>query len=243
MLPRWRQHRVACRRPPHSRTLRGVSDEAERLRRSWVANASAWTDAVRERRIESRRVTDAAAIEAVLSSQPRRVLDAGCGEGWLARELATHGVAVTGFDGSAALIEQARAAGGAEFVHCTYEDAIANPSVLGRRYDALVANFSLLDDRAAPLLAALRPLLGRRGRVIVQTVHPAFAPPPYEDGWRVETFDAFPGAWPESMPWYFRTLASWMRVFADAGYVVLEVREPMANGRPASIVFMARPAR
>lgn len=36
-------------------TLSTVSDEREQLRRSWDANAAAWRDAVRERRIASRR--------------------------------------------------------------------------------------------------------------------------------------------------------------------------------------------
>ncbi|MEA2569665.1 MAG: hypothetical protein QOI24_1666 [Acidobacteriota bacterium] len=62
--------------------------EKERLQRSWVANAAAWSDAVRQGKIGSRRVaTDAAIIDAVTSLNPQRVLDLGCGEGWLTREL------------------------------------------------------------------------------------------------------------------------------------------------------------
>jgi 2-polyprenyl-3-methyl-5-hydroxy-6-metoxy-1,4-benzoquinol methylase len=75
--------------------------ERDRLRRSWVANAPAWVDAVRGQRIESRcLVTDAAIVEAVLDQQPSTVLDLGCGEGWLARALASHGIEVTGVDAS-----------------------------------------------------------------------------------------------------------------------------------------------
>ena len=76
----------------------------ERISQSWIANADVWTSAVRERRIESRRVaTDAAIVSAVLDQHPKTVLDLGCGEGWLARAL--HGVDVTGIDGSPALID------------------------------------------------------------------------------------------------------------------------------------------
>lgn len=230
-----------------------MSSESVQLRRSWVANSSAWCEAVRKQRIESRRlVTDAAVVSAILEQSPRRVLDVGCGEGWLARALSVHGIDVTGIDGSAPLIEAAQALGGGTFIAASYEEvaAVHTPSsvaFVGSDFDAIVANFSILDDRAEELARALLPVLARDGRLIVQSVHPLFAggDGAYADGWRTETFDAIPGEWSESMPWYFRTLGSWVRVFADAGYSLREIREPMYPDRPqpASILFICRRRR
>ncbi|RFQ41343.1 class I SAM-dependent methyltransferase, partial [Pseudomonas sp. ATCC 13867] len=60
-----------------------MTDPSARIRHSWQANADAWTRAVREQRIESRRlVTDAAILSAVAAGPARRLLDIGCGEGW-----------------------------------------------------------------------------------------------------------------------------------------------------------------
>ena len=60
---------------------------------SWQHNAQAWIDAVRSGSIESRRqVTDQAILLAILGRQPERVLDLGCGEGWLLRALGDRGV-------------------------------------------------------------------------------------------------------------------------------------------------------
>src|SRR5688500_16607039 len=133
-----------------------MAGETDQLRRSWIANAPAWCDAVRQGRIESRRVaTDAAIVDAVLDAKPRRVLDVGCGEGWLARALASHGIAVTGVDFSAPLIDAAKALGGGEFLALSYETLVADPARAGADFDAIVANFSLLDDRAEDLLRAL----------------------------------------------------------------------------------------
>jgi len=89
---------------------------------SWHVNAAPWTGAVRAQRIESRRlITDRAILEAILDRAPGQVLDIGCGEGWLARALSRHGIAVLGVDAVPELIEQARAAGGGEFIVASYE--------------------------------------------------------------------------------------------------------------------------
>lgn len=57
---------------------------------SWQINADPWITAVREEQIESRRlITDRAMLMAIDARRPRRLLDLGCGEGWLCR--AVHG--------------------------------------------------------------------------------------------------------------------------------------------------------
>lgn len=217
-----------------------MPEEHDRLRRSWDANARAWADAVRNESIESRRlVTNAAIVEAVRDCGGRRVLDLGCGEGWLARALAAHGHEVTGIDASAALIAEARTLGGGEFMQMSY-DQIAMDS----RFDTIVANFSLLDDRTEDLLVSLKTLLENDGRLVIHTTHPLFTGTDcsYADGWRTETFSNLPGQWREPMPWYFRTLGSWIRALTESGYRVLEAREPLYPGKgvPASILFISR---
>ena len=217
--------------------------QAEQLHRSWIENAAAWCAAVREQRIESRRlVTDAAIVAAVLERNPRHVLDVGCGEGWLARAIAASGAAVTGIDASTPLIDAARASGGgATYRSLRYEDLVADPAILGSKFDTIVANFSLLDDRTEELLAALATVLAERGALLIQTVHPLTAADGnYADGWRTETFASVPGAWREPMPWYFRTLASWAGVLRRAGYCIADLREPLYPDRPipASMLFV-----
>lgn len=228
-----------------------MSDSTERERAltgSWIANAPGWEQAVREGRIESRRVaTDAAIVAAVLQSRATSVLDLGCGEGWLARALAEAEVAVTGIDGSAPLVEAAREQGGGTFEVCTYEELVEKPERFGVDFGAAVFNFALLHEDAAPVLAAARRLLAPGGHLIVQTVHPwtAAGEERYVDGWRLERFDAFGRGFPEPMPWYFRTLESWSTLLAAAGYRLEKVLEPKhpKTDLPLSLLLVASSAK
>ena len=122
-----------------------------RLSQSWTDNADAWTRAVRDDTIASRQAgTDAAVVEAVLRGLPPagRVLDIGCGEGWLVRALAAVGVQARGVDASAPLVEAARQLGG-DFEVVSYDQAADDPDRLGGPVDAVVFNFALLSDGRA----------------------------------------------------------------------------------------------
>ena len=221
--------------------------ERAALRRSWTLNAEAWTTAVREQAIPSRRVaTDAAIIAAcdrVLDGRhDMRVLDVGCGEGWLARELVKFGAHVTGIDASAPLIDVARASGGGVDYACvSYEQLESDPCVVAGPFDLVICNFALLDDRVVPLLSALARRLPASGVILVQTVHPwaAVGEGPYEEGWRTETWGAFGNAFPAPMPWYFRPIGSWIAVAREAQLVVDRLEEPLhpETKKPLSLLL------
>lgn len=226
--------------------MSGAAGEAARIARSWDANAAAWTETVRGGFLPSRRlVTDRAVVDAVLARRPRRVLDVGCGEGWLARALAAEGVDVTGTDGSAELVRRAAEAGGGRFLHLTYDDLVRDPSQAGDAFDVAVFNFALLGADVAPLLAAVASTLASAGAVVIQTVHPftARGGEPYRDGWREERFDGFGVAFAAPMPWYYRTVGSWTRALGAAGLAVTRLDEPLhpETGEPASLLVAAVP--
>ncbi len=210
-----------------------------RLADSWHDNAAAWTHAVRSGAIASRKVTDGAILAATLDRRPRKVLDLGCGEGWLMRALTDQGCPVQGVDGSAPLV----AAAGGNALQLSYAELIADPTRAGAGFDVVVANFALLEEELAPLLAALRRIMTADGALLVQTLHPLAAGPPYRDGWRTEDFRGFGAADWTPMPWYFRTLGSWLALLRESGFVLQGLREPVdEEQRPLSLLLEARAA-
>lgn len=215
------------------------------VEQSWVANAAAWTQAVREGRIASRRQgTDAAILDAVIACSPATVLDVGCGEGWLARALSARGIEVTGIDSSPPLIERARELGGGRFEVLSYDELVGSGETVRGPFDAIVCNFSLFSDELAPVLRALAGRLAVTGRLLVQTAHPGAADVDQvaADGWRTEDFSSFGLDFPATMPWYFRTSASWRGQLAMAGLSPIETREPPdpATGQPLSLLLVCQ---
>jgi len=212
------------------------------LQLSWQLNAKAWIDAVRGGAIESRRqVTDQAILLAILGRQPERVLDLGCGEGWLLRALADRGIDAVGVDGDAVLVEAARAAGSSAVHKASYEQLAAEEVDIGGDYDLICANFALLHQDIIPLLAAMKALLAPSGTMVIQTLHPwSMANGDYQDGWREESFAGFAGQW-QPMPWYFRTLASWLNALDMAGLRLVNLQEPQhpQSAVPQSLLLVA----
>ncbi len=218
-------------------------DPTQALLASWSGNADAWTRAVREGRIRSRRaLTDGAVLQAIRRCSARRLLDVGCGEGWLCRALAGSGIELTGVDASPALVEAARNAGGADFRCLSYAELIEAPQAAGDGFDVIVCNFSLLDDRTPELLAALAQIATPDATLLIQTLHPLAVEPPYQDGWRLERFAGFDGAdaW-QPMPWYFRTLESWLNALSPT-WRLQSLEEPRLPGAaaPASLLLSGR---
>ena len=215
-----------------------------RISVAWHENAAPWTAAVRGQRIASRqRVTDQAIVDAVTRHAPQRVLDAGCGEGWLTRRLTALGMDVLGVDAEPELIAAASAHGGGKFRRQSYAELATG--ALGQAFDAVVCNFALLGRESTEALFDAAPrLLRPAGTLIVQTLHPHHTGDdlPYTDGWRAGSWAGCGDGFAAPAPWYFRTLESWLHLFVDAGLTLQALHEPLYRdtGRPASVIFVGR---
>jgi SAM-dependent methyltransferase len=215
-----------------------MTNYPEQMIQSWRTNSVAWTNAVRQKQIESRRlVTDAAILTQILRLQPQSLLDVGCGEGWLCREVADRSIAAVGIDGSLELIDKAKALGG-EFYVSRYE---AMPN-LGRQFDAIVCNFSLLEDELYPAIEQIKIKLNQSGFLSIQTVHPDTITDNEVDGWRMENFAGFGDGFSAPMPWYFRRREAWIDLLTRHGFAVETILEPAhpVTAKPLSILLICQ---
>jgi ubiquinone/menaquinone biosynthesis C-methylase UbiE len=106
-----------------------------------------------------------------------RVLDMGCGNGYIARRMARAGARVVGVDASRELIERARAREAAEPLGVVYHLAnAADLRMLGdQSFDLGVANMSLIDIEDTPgALREMGRLLVPTGRFVFSLSHPCF---------------------------------------------------------------------
>lgn len=211
---------------------------------SWSENAERWTAAVRGQMVASRRdATDAAILRAARAGRLGKLLDVGCGEGWLCRELHREAIEIIGVDASAELVARAREKGGASYLVLSYAELTETPARAGKDFDTVICNFSLLDDKAQALLDALASISNSEARLLIQTLHPVALAPPYEDGWRIERFDGFGDAGWAPMPYFARTLASWVEAISRKWALkrIVEPKAPSAR-MPASLLLVAERA-
>jgi len=208
---------------------------------SWERNATPWTAAVREEKIESRKaVTNAAVLEAIGPGEGRSVLDLGCGEGWLSRAMSRQGWRVVGVDGSTSLIQAARVAGAEDYFCLDY--SLLGAEFSDSMFNLVVCNFSLLGEESTnAALCGAAMMLNPRGRLLIQTVHPISVEGPYRSGWRTEDWEGFGMSECAPTPWYFHTLSHWVSLLAETGFIIREIREPMGIGvnNPSSLILIA----
>ena len=211
---------------------------------SWSNNATSWISAIREKKIQSRiEITNQSIIESIKSVSGKTILDIGCGEGWLVRELSLLGYSVSGLDVVPELVDAAKKSGADTFYTMPYEEI--SEHVIPERFDLAVCNFSLLGKESTEhVIKVLPSLLNQNGCLIIQTLNPrgACGDSPYKDGWRVGSWVGFSESFCDPAPWFFRTTVSWLKLLTDNGFEVIEQQEPInsVTEESASLILVGR---
>jgi 2-polyprenyl-3-methyl-5-hydroxy-6-metoxy-1,4-benzoquinol methylase len=211
---------------------------------TYDTNAEFWVEIIRNHRDKYREgLTNAAVLTAIGAPEGLTVLDAGCGEGYLSRKLASQGAVVTGIDSSAELIKAA----------LTYELASGLPmsfdvgSVDSLPYDAesfdLVLCNHLMNDLQNPTqaLREFARVLRSRGRVVLLMLHPCFynkhaereqpennlpANSYFQARPVVQNFEVDGLESPAANTSWLRPLEDYTEALREAGFVITSLTEP-----------------
>lgn len=144
---------------------------------TWEDNAGFWVQIIRGKHDRYRTgLTDVAILDAIGPVDSLRVLDAGCGEGYLSRELAARGATVVGVDSSAKLIEAASALVPDRSSTLSFQvNDVAQMQLAGDSFDLVACNHLMNDlpDPSGPIHEFSR-VLKPGGRLIILMLHPCF---------------------------------------------------------------------
>jgi len=166
-----------------------------------------------------------------------RVLDAGCGAGWYAAELAARGAFVTAIDASAAMIQHARERFASPLMNHHARQVELRIADLGQRlsfasdaaFDGIISSLVLHYLRDwGPTLAEFRRTLKPNGWLLFSTHHPAAEAirletpryldiEPVEDYWR----------WLGTIRYYRRPLSAIVDALTNAGLAIERLVEPL----------------
>ena len=230
----------------------GIDPEDERAARAlWNGRADEWRFQVGERGDVTRRFFSDPVLWKLLGDVGGlRVLDAGCGTGYLAKALTDRGAAVTAVDWADAMVAVCRAA--APSADCRTLSCSDLAGLPDDHFDRVVSNYVLMDapDLDGAVTESFR-VLRPGGFAVAVFSHPCFpqgAAHLAPDGtrityeWTASYFEPHTVTEPPwkhfttEFLWFHRPLSTYWRSFVDAGFVVDAFEEPGLRPDAASVV-------
>lgn len=211
---------------------------------SYSRNAQFWTKIIRERLDRYRtELTDSTVMAAVGDCAGRRVLDAGCGEGYLSRIIHSIGGRVVGIDACGELIDAARSAAEREKRDIVYHhgSVIALP-LDDETFDCVVCNHLVNDlPDPAPAFNEFGRVLKPGGKLVVLMLHPCFyaastgdettsgesmSDQYFETRSFAQSFRVAGELSPAPVTVWMRSLESYLSALTDANFSLSAIQEP-----------------
>lgn len=210
---------------------------------TYATNATFWIRIIRDKLDRYRtELTDAAVLSALGSVKDQKVLDAGCGEGYLSRELANRRARVTGLDASSCLLAAARDERdrlGLDIDH--YVASLDSIPERDNTFDAIVCNHVLNDvEDPQAILKELGRVTKPGGRLALLMLHPCFYTAhaeynatgiiPVAEYFGTRTIEerltvaGLPS--PDPFRITFHPLEQYVSAIVDGGYVITGLSEP-----------------
>ena len=212
------------------------------IKTSWEINAAAWIEVMDSQKIPSRKFTNEAIIAILKNTDTKKILDIGCGEGWLTRAITKMGKTAVGVDATIILLDNAKVKGMESYQQLSYEDITEGKKIIEAPFEIAVFNFCIYQNETLiPLLKAVKSSLSKKGEIIIQTLHPFFLIQnqlPYKSQWIHDSWKGLSGNFSHGHQWYARTFEDWNSDFQKAGLVLNEIIEVNnEDAIPISVIF------
>lgn len=229
----------------------------ERIREQWENNAEAFSRLIDGVGTPHHRMILNPCVERLLGDvKDKRLLDAGCGEGYLARYYAKKGAIVTAIDLSQRLIDVSRQLAEEDAVSVDYRvDNVCHiESVHNAEFDLVLSNLVLLNVPCLnEAMMEFHRVLKAGGFLVFSIVHPAFnfyGPGSWQMGeknpdtnrregifFKVDRYfeeEEYEHYWktkddkkfPEPISFFHRTLSTYLNSLVSAGFSLVEFAEP-----------------
>lgn len=171
----------------------------------------------------------------------KKVLDAGCGEGYLCRLMSEKGAEVTGFDFSGKMIEVARRKSADFGIRLEQADFQNLAAFSDESFDIVVSNMVLHDlPDLSKAVQETHRVLKRGGHFVFSILHPCFDTPDSgwerdQEGrknyWRVrryfdESVNEQRSNSSNKLLWFHRTLSTYIKTLRDTGFIIDDIAEP-----------------
>ncbi len=213
--------------------------------KSWQKNAAEWVRIIEKDKIPSRIFTNEAIVTTLASITAIKILDMGCGEGWLTRRMCSIGKKAVGVDAIAMLLNTARAKGDETYYQISYEEIINGKLIPEAPFDAIVFNFSIYQNELLlSLLKQTKKAVLENGYIIIQTLHPFFLIQQgleYKSQRVNDSWEGLSGNFIDGHSWYARTFEDWINVFEQCNLRMYELKE-ICNQKhqPVSVIFKVK---
>jgi ubiquinone/menaquinone biosynthesis C-methylase UbiE len=234
----------------------------DRIRNQWENNAEAFSGLIDGEGTPHHRKILNPCVERLLGDvKGKKLLDAGCGEGYLARYYAKKGAVVTAIDISQRLIETSVQLTENSGVTIDYrvDNVCYIESVPNAEFDLILSNLVLLNVPCIDdAIKEFHRVLKMGGILVFSIVHPAFnfyGPGSWEMGekdpetnrreglfFKVDRYfdeEEYERYWktkqgerfPEPISFFHRTLSTYINSLSSAGFRLMEFAEPQPLGK------------
>ena len=205
----------------------------EKKKKEWQKNADFWIKIIRQKLDPYRlKITNKAVLEPLKGGKKLRILDAGCGEGYLCRILAKKGHRVFGIDFCSKLIEAAKDLERKKPLGIKYFVRNLKKTSFPSSFFDVILSHQTINEIENPQKAfrEFSRILKKEGRLILLFLHPCFEIDPKIYFQKVKIKKPYylvSGIRSPSFYFYLHLpLSIWLELLKKSGFLIEAIKEP-----------------